>query len=134
MAAEKVGFWSHFAGGAAKALGGGFVSALALWLWDDARHWVWGVLVGIGAHFSQSYTLSMWTLYLLAIPSIAITVYWAVRLIQASKSSHRRFRQVSLFGALWRWQYDISGRPRGLLTYCQACDMQMVYRTDGGAC
>ncbi|MFA7556416.1 MAG: hypothetical protein WCZ20_01280 [Hydrogenophaga sp.] len=104
-----------------------FWTELSGWLvsaWQTAWRVAWRVASG---HFSQSITLSMWQLYLLAILSIASVSSWLLRLIATRQDNHRRFTQVNLLGALWRWEYDMSGRPHGFRAYCPTCDMRLVY-------
>lgn len=112
---------------AAKAVAAAAAVGAAVWFWDELPGWLAAAWRAVSGHFSQSITLSMWQLYPLAILSIASVSIWLFRLIAARQDSHRRFTQVNLLGALWRWEYDMSGYPRGFQAYCPSCDMRLVY-------
>ena len=113
--------WGAIAGSVATVVAG----AVLGWV-PGAWAWLGGVVGAAWGHLVARSYVPNWLMYA-ALATLAwralasASSHWRMR-----DSNHQRFKQLTMLGGVWRWEY-ISGAPTNLRVYCPRCDGALVY-------
>jgi len=95
--------------------------------------WIVHAIVIVGGVFT--WRAPVW-LILLIILFVVGTIWLALRVLSGTEPESEQefysYKQDSLFGAVWRWQYYYD-EPSSPVAYCPTCDMRLVHHEDQGA-
>ena len=88
---------------------------------------IWQFTKDAWAYTFASTSVPRWLLWLLVVLSATLVLRVAVGIFsRASGPSLFDYREDTILGLLWRWDYGSHG-PQNLWCYCPTCDTSLVY-------